>query len=162
MNEAGGRDALLARVRADDELWSVIDELARKNEGELRHLLRPHNEAGFRPYRDAALIAQRNALQALTLLEIGYEIGVVNTEDHATPRIEGLRKLFKSDAFLRFASAYLYFAVRFLSDRISKKSGIERTRQELDPDSNKRGGLHSFFLLRFRILWKLTSNSQTS
>lgn len=142
MNEAGGRDALLARVRADDELWSVIDELARKNEGELRHLLRPHNEAGFRPDRDAALIAQRhkldNALQALTLLEIGYEIGVVNTEDHATPRIEGLRTLFKSDAFLRFASAYLYFAVRFLADRISKKFGVERTPQELDPDSNKR------------------------
>jgi hypothetical protein len=142
MNEAGGRDALLARLRADDELWSVIDELARKDEGELRHLLRPHNEAGFRPDRDAALIAQRrkldDALQALTLLEVGHEIGVVNTEDHATPRIEGLRTLFKSDAFLRFASAYLFFAVRFLADRIAQRLGSERTRQELDPDSNKR------------------------
>jgi len=142
MDNFGGRDALLARVNAGDELWSILDELAAKDESELRRILRPHNEAGFRSDRDGTIIGQRrrldNALQALTLLEIGYEIGVVDANDRATPKIDSLRTLFKSDAFLRFASAYLYFAVRFLADRIYQSTGFERTRQELDADSNKR------------------------
>ena len=142
MNDIRGKDSLLTRLHADEEFWSIIDELARKPESELRHILRPHNEGGFRSDRDAAIIAQRRrldiALQALTLLEIGYETGIVNTEEQAPPKIEGLRTLFKSDAFLRFASAYLYFAVRFLSDRLAQKLGVDRTIQELDPDSNKR------------------------
>jgi hypothetical protein len=86
----------------------------------LRRVLRPHDEAGFEGVEDQWMIELRQqldmALDSLTLLEICYELDLPTDplpgETHAQLRI-----LFRSEAFLHYVSAYLYFGVRFLASR---------------------------------------------
>src|ERR1700738_3053137 len=64
-----------------DPVWSILNELAeiaRKDESELRKILRPHEEAGLSWVLDAPTILRRDrldsALVKLTLLEISYQV----------------------------------------------------------------------------------------
>ena len=112
-------------------LWPVLGRLAQLDkdpklqdgrfldkkpdrEAWLRRVLRPHDEAGFEAKDDQWMVEIRqqldDALCDLTLIEIGYELGVrqellpVETQNQ-------LFVLFRSEAFLRYLSAYLYFGI---------------------------------------------------
>ena len=57
-----------------------------------------------------------SALGELTFREIRYELGLAN-ENLSNLTQDGLRILFRSEAFLRYVNAYLYFGIRFLASR---------------------------------------------
>jgi hypothetical protein len=109
------------------------------SEPERRSLLRPHAEMCFSADQKGNTDKENRrsldvALGALTMLEIGYETGVVTDQPVASiPQAENLRTLFKSEAFLRYVNAYLYFGIRFLAWRI-----IPTTRNDRDRSSRKR------------------------
>jgi hypothetical protein len=127
-----GRELLLARLKEETQ-WAILDELARKSESELAAILHPDDEAGF---RNDEIVAQRlrldKALDELTLLEIACEVGLFHERDldilkqeslHELSSIGNLAANFKklvvnSEAFLRYADAYLYFGVRILAYRL--------------------------------------------
>ena len=117
------------------DLWSIIHDLANLDkifkrsplidtkpdlESCLRRVLRPHDEAGFHSPRDNWMINLRDrldrALGELTLREIRHELGLAN-ESLSNLTQDGLRILFRSEAFLRYVNAYLYFGIRFLASR---------------------------------------------
>jgi hypothetical protein len=121
MSDPAPKDLLLASLRSgDDSLWSIIGELAPKDETELRTLLRPHEDAGFSA-EDIA-VDQRSrldaALGALTRFELGRQLDLIADHDIPSAQIVNLTKLFDSQAFLRYVNAYLYFGIRFLAGRI--------------------------------------------
>jgi hypothetical protein len=122
-------------------LFSVIDELATLEKSSffagsriidkepdleacLRRVLRPHDEAGFESPRDNWIIDLRSrldrALGELTLREIRNQLGLTNNDLSASMQ-ESLRILFRSEAFLRYVNAYLYFGIRFLASREEHK-----------------------------------------
>jgi hypothetical protein len=125
------------------DFWSIIHELATLDEefkrsplidkkpdleSCLRRVLRPHNEAGFHSPRDNRMIDLRDrlddALGELTFREIRFELGLANENlSHLTQ--DGLRILFRSEAFLRYVNAYLYFGIRFLASREEYKIAPE-------------------------------------
>ena len=121
----------------DDRVWSIVRQLADTPEGGLRRILRPHAEAGFQAKRDQTEIDRRakldDALERLTLFEIGREIGILTEPDGAPVDLTGLEKLFKSKAFLRYANAYLYFGVRLLAGRIAAPEWLGGNRPEAEP-----------------------------
>ena len=117
------------------DLWSIIHDLANLDkifkrsplidkkpdlESCLRRVLRPHDEAGFHSPRDNWMIDLRDrldrALGELTFREIRHELGLAN-ENLSNLTQDGLRILFRSEAFLRYVNAYLYFGIRFLASR---------------------------------------------
>ena len=117
------------------DLWSIIHELANLDkifersplidkkpdlESCLRRVLRPHDEAGFHSPSDNWMVVLRDrldsALGELTFREIRYELGLAN-ENLSNLTQDGLRILFRSEAFLRYVNAYLYFGIRFLASR---------------------------------------------
>lgn len=127
-----------AQVSASGSLWSIFDELAHLDqqaefkgtlffdrppslEACLRRVLRPHDEAGFVRQQDNWMVTIRqrldDALIQLTYLEIAYEVGVATPAIPPDLNLNNLHTLFESESFLRYASAYLYFGVRFLADR---------------------------------------------
>jgi hypothetical protein len=131
-----------------DNRWSVIDELANLKENPnlkgsliigrepdleacLRRVLRPHDEAGFQSPNDDWMIRVRAQLDedlgSLTLREIREQLGFPN-EDLPNRTQANLRILFRSDAFLRYVNAYLFFGIRFLACRakvLSSSGGEE-------------------------------------
>src|ERR1039458_5921324 len=132
MNDVSGKQKLHLRLHPQGEdQWAIIDELAKEAEktkddpdAELRRLLRPHAEMRFadndQGKRDKESRRRLDvALGALTMLEIAYQIGIVNFETEPVPQPESLKKLFKSEAFLRYVNAYLYFGIRFLAWRMT-------------------------------------------
>jgi hypothetical protein len=126
--------AILSKVQGD---WSILDELARKSEPQRRRILRAHDEAGFDASRDRHPtdmdLRKRldEALDRLLLLELGA--GTVHLSDvritHAFAENASIGELSKSDSFLRFLDAYLYFGVRILLGRLA----AERAEKEKDP-----------------------------
>jgi hypothetical protein len=140
-----GKKTLRSRLRRDDkELWSIIGELAGTPELALRRILRPHAEAGFNREEEVDSIKQRSrldaALGALTVLEIAYQSGVVTEEEEPAPELNSLKVLFKSEAFLRYVNAYLYFGIRFLAGRTDPPVWMTNAPvlQPLKRDSNER------------------------
>ena len=103
-------------------LWIVLHELAGEPEQVLRATLRSHEDSGLNQQRDERIMRQREqldeALDALTLLEVGYETGFVTEADLPIPEFRILTKLFRSEAFFRYVSVYQYFGVRFLAARV--------------------------------------------
>src|SRR6516162_9824519 len=118
-----GREALNARLQLLQQGggWDILDKLVNTKEPQLRRLLRPHAESEFSP-EDKDEMEQRRqldaALGALTWLEIAYQAGLANKDELPPPKSESLKKLFKSEAFLRYVDVYLYFGIRFLAGRI--------------------------------------------
>jgi hypothetical protein len=124
MDNAIGKQWLVARLRpAGEDVWAIIPELAEMDEERLRQLLRPHAEMRFKNDAQGGLDKDRRrrldvVLGALTILEIAYETDVASPETELAPEAENLIKLFKSEAFLRYVNAYLYFGIRFLAWRM--------------------------------------------
>ena len=122
MSENTDSADLLKELRVEN--WSIFTDLAQRGEDELRRILRPHDEAEFHRSLDRNFIVLRRkldeALGALTLLEIGREIGYYSGEQVEAAQPADLQKLMEgegSEAFLRYANAYLYFGVRILTSR---------------------------------------------
>jgi Patatin-like phospholipase len=129
-------------AQSGSEVWSVIAELAHLDKNQkfaearildkqpdleacLRRVLRPHDEAGFRSSEDEWMIDLRlrldDALEALTYLEIREQLKLSNEELPSDIK-DSLRILFRSEAFLRYLNAYLYFGIRFLANRNAFRS----------------------------------------
>lgn len=141
-NNDNSRAKLLQQLRdPHTEIWSIIAELADKDEGDLRRILRPHAEASFDWCNEGDIIDLRkrldDALDALTLLEIGYELRIVNRDDVETPNLEHLIKLFASQAMWLYASAYSYFGIRFLAGRVAAPSWFDPTKRPTEEQTRK-------------------------
>jgi hypothetical protein len=124
MSNDTAKQKLIVRIQPGDPyLWAILPELASTPEADLRRILRPHAEASFDYETEGKLIEQRakmdTVLGNLTLLEIAYELNVVDPVELDVPQIADLAKLFGSEALLRYANAYLYFGIRFLAGRIA-------------------------------------------
>lgn len=122
-NEIGKKRLHSRLYPQDEDVWSIIKELAGMEEDDRRRLLRPHAEMRFGDNPDGTRDKARRrrldvALGALTALEIAYETGVVTEREEAVPESECLKVLIGSEAFLRYVNAYLYFGMRFLAWRI--------------------------------------------
>jgi hypothetical protein len=137
---------LLEQIGMKDN-WAIFEELAQKNEDELRRILRPHDDTGLGLDPDSTYIPLRrrldNAFDALTLLEIGRETGVYSDADIEAGKTESFRKLTGregSDAVLRYANAYLYFGARILAGRYYPMDwkAITPPYQRTDDKTNRR------------------------
>jgi hypothetical protein len=149
MPDQNPRDFLLALL-SDEARWAIFDELARKQEKELAPILRPHDEICLHKTRELEAIEQRwrldVALGDLTLLEIGFETGLLaedKNNDNAWQRagLTGFQKLVtESDSFFGYAGAYLYFGVRILAHRCFGACWPPRqlTRDTNDGSTNRR------------------------
>ncbi len=123
--EKPGRKHLLA-APLQASLYSVLDELHLKSEEQLQITLRSHEDGGLTWKRDRETIALRDrldaALDALSLLELGYEIGIIDPQSSdpadSLPGREALGCLMESEAFYRYITVYQYFGIRFLVARI--------------------------------------------
>jgi hypothetical protein len=119
------RESLLASLDHQPTL-DIFKDLAACDESKLGSILRPHDEVGFTLTWDKDVIRLRlrldTAFDLLTRLEVGFEIGLLRPEDrlfvrrHLRPHFRQL--VFCSSAFLRYASAYLYFGIRILAYRL--------------------------------------------
>jgi len=150
MGDVTAKQKLLSRLQPQNQdVWSITAYLANASEMERRRTLRPHAEAGFQLPRDRELIDQRRRLDAalgvLTLLEIGYELGIVTEMEVAeiatdpVPSRAHIEKLFESEAMLHYANAYSYFGLRFLAARITRPSWLVSTPEpRLKRSSNVR------------------------
>ena len=99
--------------------WSIFDLLANTVEQERRRILRSHREAPFSSSVDIALRdAVDEALDRLMILELGFELGILDPAEHLK-LIPGLAELFGSSAFVRYLDAYLYFSVRCVAGRLN-------------------------------------------
>jgi hypothetical protein len=131
--EVNGNSWLLSELGLKDtEPWAVLETLAEKlghDENALRAILRPHDETGNESQwnKDSIEIRRRldKALELFTLIEIGCEAGLLTvleaTAGNGTPLPQqmALKQLVSgSDAFLRYATAYLYFGTRILAGRL--------------------------------------------
>ena len=125
-------------------MWSILPELAAYTETELRAILRPHDEAGLTWSRDLDVIQLRtrldDALDALTLLEIAFETGVLPWDKTVIPELESLKTLFQSESLLNYANVYLYFGIRLLAYRIAPPSWRRGTasKEIIEHKSNER------------------------
>jgi len=149
MPDQNPRDFLLALL-SDETRWAIFDELARKEEKELAPILRPHDEIRLHKTRELEAIEQRRrldeALGDLTLLEIGFETGLLaedKNNDNAWQGagLTGFQQLVtESDSFFGYAGAYLYFGVRILADRCFGACWPPRqlTRDLNDGSTNRR------------------------
>jgi len=109
---------LLARAHGD---WSVFGGLADLDEARLRRVLRFHRERSFDGTgEDDADVGMRHrldeALERLSSLELGIQVGVLKHYDFAS--IRGLELLLGSSAFTRYLTSYLYFDVLFIAERV--------------------------------------------
>jgi hypothetical protein len=116
------REQLLAGLQAGDvQLWSIIGALASAEEMDRRRILRPHEDAGFTREEAEQMDRRRRldtALGTLTLFEVGRQLGLISDADLPLADTADLGKLFASQGFLRYTSAYLYFGIRFLAGRL--------------------------------------------
>jgi len=128
MDQSLSRSALLAAANMD---WSVIAELAAEPELARRRILRPHAETDATTAagdsgsgRDTSLRARLDqALDRLMLLELGIETRRFTLEQSGAKDLPGLSELLKSEAFIRFLNAHLYFGVRFFARRLVPEAG---------------------------------------
>jgi patatin-like phospholipase len=141
MNDPARNPLLASLGSGDGGLWSIIGELAEKDEIELRTLLRPHEDAGFSA-EDIA-VDQRSRLDAalgvLTRFELARQLDLISDRDipHGLP--PSLARLFDSQSFLRYVNAYLYFGIRFLAGRIHPPAWMIVTpRHPPERDKNER------------------------
>jgi hypothetical protein len=126
MPDQNPRDFLVALL-SDETGWAIFDELARMTEVQRAPILRPHDEIRLQKTRELTAIGLRRrldiALGNLTLLEIGFETGLVaeeRAEDLAWrgPGLTGFQTLVaESESFFGYAGAYLYFGARILAYR---------------------------------------------
>ncbi len=126
MPDQNPRDFLLTLL-SDQAQWTIFEELAGKDEKDLAPILRPHDEIRLHRTRELQAIDQRrrldDALGNLTLLEIGFQTGLLGEEkdkDDAWRRagLMGFHKLVAaSESFFGYAGAYLYFGARILAYR---------------------------------------------
>jgi hypothetical protein len=143
MSDGIGKRKLRSRLQPEGEdVWSIIGELAETSELERRRLLRPHAEMRFGDDAQGIIDKERRrrvdvALGALTMLEIAHQIGV---ETQPAPAVESLKKLFQSEALLRYVNAYLYFGIRFLAWRTMRPewADLQNLKEEPTRDSNDR------------------------
>ena len=108
---------LLSRATRD---WSILRDLAEHGEPYRRNLLRFHRERGVSDAAEQAL-RQRvdEALEGLTLLEAGVEVGLLTEAEAGFDRIDGLTTLLAtSSAFVRYADNYLSLSLRFVAERL--------------------------------------------
>jgi hypothetical protein len=126
MREQGGMVSLLATL-GEAPLWQIFSELAALEELQRSAVLRPHDEVSLDPKTDKYAMLMRTrldyALGNLTLAEIAIELGLLTQEGfEAAGPGQGLADFHKlaasSEAFFRYASAYLYFGARLLSFRV--------------------------------------------
>ena len=148
--QPSGKDQLLQLFAyAGPQLWTILPLLASTPEPTLRDMLRPHDETGLSRERDAENIELRarldRALDALTLLEIAYETGVLTLTDVPVPALGSLRILFGSGAVLRYVNAYLFFSIRFLAYRLEPDSLFARP--EMDAGGTGADNRHFFALV---------------
>jgi hypothetical protein len=103
--------------------FSIFQELSGVEEEERRSALRPHDDVDLGTGdADIKRLRERldDALDALTQLEIGCELGLYDlTSLGVDPKKILEPELIKSDAFLRYLGAYLYFGVRIFAGRIA-------------------------------------------
>lgn len=123
MSDTPDKDGLIRRLRINDpEAWLILEAFAQMPERRRRAILRPHNDAGFSRETEEESMALRDrldqALGALTLIEIGCELGLISLGDLAVFQRGGFGQLCHSDSFLRYLEAYLYFGVRLLAGRL--------------------------------------------
>jgi hypothetical protein len=123
MSDTLDKDALIRRLRINDsELWSILDTFAQMPARQRRAILRPHSDAGFSSETEEQSMALRDsldrALGALTLIEIGCELGLIAASDLTMIQGGSLGRLCHSDSFLRYLEAYMYFGVRLLAGRL--------------------------------------------
>lgn len=108
---------LLSRATRD---WSILRDLAAHGEPYRRNLLRFHRERGVSDAEEQVL-RQRvdDALEGLTLLEAGVEVGLLTEAEADFASIDGLATLLStSSAFVRYADNYLSLSLRFIAERL--------------------------------------------
>jgi hypothetical protein len=107
------------------------------DESRRRRVLRSHRDVPFRgdEKHDQWAMDVRSALdvalERLTVIEVRLQTGSVSVPP---PSSDDLLKLFESNAFARFANAYLYFGIRFMAARLLGRDSYTRPparRQEL-------------------------------
>jgi hypothetical protein len=136
-DEIQARKALLDAAGSN---WSIFDALSKTTEQERRRILRSHKEAPFSSSVDIAIRdAVDDTLGRLMLLELGFEIGVLDHEKDATllTSIRGLPELFGSSAFVRYLDAYLYFSVRCVAGRLNLPMTTSPAANEPESDFNE-------------------------
>lgn len=136
-----------------DNKWDILEELAAKDEDDLRRILRAHEEAGLTWELDAETIQQRKrfdgALALLTLIEIAQQLRSPSVSDpSAAPWnipsdapahvYDNLRRLFESEAVLHYCDSYLYFGVRFLAERLVPVRDASQLRLRQSPPRESR------------------------
>lgn len=107
--------------------WRILSDLGKTlkaphGEMLLRQALRPGAEAeapsGIRQNIKSDYCDLDNALVALTIIEIGYEIKALDYPEMMADVRDDFKPLLKSQALLQYANTYLYFGVRFLACRL--------------------------------------------
>jgi hypothetical protein len=117
----------LTSLLADNTYWAIFAELEKTPEADRARILRPHDAIRLHELREFEAIRQRaqldKALGRLTLLEIGFETGLLpeglsKAQAWLEQDLGDFRKLVtESESFLGYAGAYLYFGARILAYR---------------------------------------------
>jgi hypothetical protein len=132
--------------------WLILGDLAARDEDELRIILRPHEDQGLTSGNDRDIIPLRrqldSALDELTLIEIAFQLNLLG-EEHLCRLVTrpaeswglyAFEKLCRSEAILRYVTAYQYFGIRMLASRLFPplwwdENGVWEQRNE---DVNRR------------------------
>ena len=117
----------LTSLLADNTYWAIFAELEKTPEADRARILRPHDAIRLHELREFEAIRQRaqldKALGRLTLLEIGFETGLLpeglsKAQAWLEQDLGDFRKLVtESESFFGYAGAYLYFGARILAYR---------------------------------------------
>jgi hypothetical protein len=99
----------------------IFAELAGKDEGVLRRILRSHRDGQFRgdeKYDSDDMKLRKRLDQALEGLMV-HEVLLETSVETATPELtHALKTLFASSSFARYINSYLYFGIRFMAARL--------------------------------------------
>jgi hypothetical protein len=118
-------DDLVAQIRGVP--WQTLNTIATTPEDKRRRMLRAHTERHFEGHDpDTKARAELDeVLEALMVLELGFETGVLNgpideifMAAGAVTAGSDLSTLMSSNAFGRYLNTYLFAGVRFLASRI--------------------------------------------
>jgi hypothetical protein len=138
----------------DLSYWRILAQLAGMTEDELRVILRPHEDEALIAGRDGDILSLRRDLDAalddLTLIEIAFQFDLLKV-DHLdrlsqhnelakTGKINPFEELCRSEAFLRYVTAYQYFGVRMLAGRLFPPHWWrnDAKRGQRNPEINRR------------------------
>jgi len=118
--------------------FSIFQKLAGMEEEERRSALRPHDDVDLGTGdADIKRLRERldDALDTLTQMEIGCELSLYDLTSLGVDSKKILGPvLIKSDAFLRYLGAYLYFGVRIFAGRIAPPPWWDPGYQGLRPE----------------------------